>query len=532
MSTHSTGTRVFLGTWGLLLLTLWSACVPGSASRRNPARAASTAEPSVEAAAEYDVKEVEPETLLNWPMTVSPRDFQGAMRHLSQNLALRGTPREAALEGLAASGEPPEDPWRLEGHWLAEVSHGQVLTLVPLDESPLTPEAQRALLRDYASWCQRRGGGDCLYLLDDGPFLRADDRRTLALALALGGVLDEALGALEREVASPHAVLSLLVWTIGLYAMLWLVPEPVSKGLAAALSVLLISWLGVDTLWGLLEGWARLASRAHAATRFSQLRGAGEDYARVLGENAARALLMSVAALTGRTLGDLAARVKALPGSDLAGARWLIQTQGRAGEVLEQVEALAANEALARAVVTVETVAATPGGPLAVVLLKRRGPASSATGSGPSVTVGLRHRGGNQQVILDNGQRWHLPRGASPRDIPLADPVGDQLQQAVSRAASAWGPSELNRQELRAINKALQEGKYWLARLLEREARGRFVERRVKAQFRNQLKWNKQGVDAEHLETRLKYEILSGSPSNLAWHGRRMAGELFRMITF
>jgi len=29
-----------------------------------------------------------------------------------------------------------------------------------------------------------------------------------------------------------------------------------------------------------------------------------------------------------------------------------------------------------------------------------------------------------------------------------------------------------------------------------------------------------------------KYEILSGTESNLARHGRRMAGEFFRMLTF
>ncbi|EPX62172.1 hypothetical protein D187_010076 [Cystobacter fuscus DSM 2262] len=29
-----------------------------------------------------------------------------------------------------------------------------------------------------------------------------------------------------------------------------------------------------------------------------------------------------------------------------------------------------------------------------------------------------------------------------------------------------------------------------------------------------------------------KYEMLSGTESNLARHGRRMAGEFFRMLTF
>jgi hypothetical protein len=33
-------------------------------------------------------------------------------------------------------------------------------------------------------------------------------------------------------------------------------------------------------------------------------------------------------------------------------------------------------------------------------------------------------------------------------------------------------------------------------------------------------------------ETALRYEILSGTESNMAMHGRRMAEEFFRMIAF
>jgi hypothetical protein len=39
------------------------------------------------------------------------------------------------------------------------------------------------------------------------------------------------------------------------------------------------------------------------------------------------------------------------------------------------------------------------------------------------------------------------------------------------------------------------------------------------------------GVDVE-VPGGYKYEILSGTDSNLARHGRRMAGEFFRMLTF
>jgi hypothetical protein len=41
-----------------------------------------------------------------------------------------------------------------------------------------------------------------------------------------------------------------------------------------------------------------------------------------------------------------------------------------------------------------------------------------------------------------------------------------------------------------------------------------------------------EGIDVVDPATGRQYEILSGTESNLARHGRRMATELFRMLTF
>ena len=102
-----------------------------------------------------------------------------------------------------------------------------------------------------------------------------------------------------------------------------------------------------------------------------------------------------------------------------------------------------------------------------------------------------------------------------------------------TQAARQWGPDKLSRNEDAAIKKALQAGEYWLARLLEREARGRFVEKQVGERFKHLYDFRRnRGVDVMDPATGRQYEILSGTESNLARHGRRMAGEFFRMITF
>jgi hypothetical protein len=514
--------------------TLTGSMRPVSLTPPPAPREAPTSEPGLEGAVVYEVAVLEPGRGTTRPVPVAQVDFQRAVQRIAREVQHGGkSPREAAREWLKGQVEQPPEEWELSGTWVAEVYKGEVLSLVPVDEdSRLTPEADAALRDKYFLWCTRAwGGGDCLRLFDDGPYLRTDDRRTLALALAFGSVLEETKAALGREV-SPQVLMASCMWTLGTYLALWLVPEPTTKLLAAGLSVVLVAWLGVDTLWGLMDGWARMATRAHEASTFAELREAGEGFAKVLGTDAARAMLLAVGALTGRTLGEVSARVRALPGYGLASAQW--QAQGGAA-VLGRLEVMAAQEgALARAVVAVETVAATPHGPLAVVMLKKGQQGGGASsGGGSSATVAIRHRGGNLQVILPNGQRWHLPRGTSIYDIPAVDEVGDRLQRAVTEAAQQWGPHRLTDNEKDAIKDALDKGEYWLAHLLEREARGRFVQSTVKDQLGHLYDFSlSRGVDVIDPANGRRYEILSGTASNLARHGRRMAGEFFRMLTF
>ena len=478
-------------------------------------------------------------TVSTRPVPIARAEFQPAVQRLLVDVRLgRTSPKQAARELLRLLPPPPEaETVESKGEWRLETHHGRVFTLVPKEQKGpvrLTPEADEKLKNKYLQWCTGQGGGDCLCLLEDGPYLDAEDRRAFALALAFGSVLDETREALARELLDVRALISMVVWTVALYCMLWLVPEPTTKAVAATLTVILMGYLGLKTVYDLMDGWALLADTAYHATTYEELRAAGARFGKVLGEDAARAMILAVATLTGHTLGQVAARVKSLPSIHLAGAQW--NAQGGAAALAPELAAetaLARETALSRAVAAVDTVATSPQGPLAVVMLKK-GPGSKpemAPGGRSSDTV-LRHRGGNRQVELSDGQRWHLPRGKSAADIPAEDTVGDMLQQVVTEAANKWSPQRLSRNEQEAIDDALKKGEYWLARLLEREARGRFVHEEVKTQLRGSLRYRHQGVDVVDLKTGRQYEILSGTESNLARHGRRMASEFFRMLTF
>ncbi|AGC47919.1 hypothetical protein MYSTI_06646 [Myxococcus stipitatus DSM 14675] len=174
--------------------------------------------------------------------------------------------------------------------------------------------ADEELTREYGRWCSGRDQpGDCLRLLDEGPLLGSDGKYTLALAIAMDSVWEETSEAFE-DMANPQALTASVTAAAAMYLMLWALPEPVSKGVAASLTALAIAYLGVDTVWRLLDGWLTLVREVGRATSFAQLHAAGEAYGEVLGENAARVFVMLATASIGSTAG-LIGRAGWLPGS-------------------------------------------------------------------------------------------------------------------------------------------------------------------------------------------------------------------------
>ncbi len=291
------------------------------------------------------------------------------------------------------------------------------------------------------------------------------------------------------------------------------------------LTVALVAWLGIDTVWGLMDGWAELVMKARVATTFDELREAGAGFAKVLGTDAARAMILAVTALSGRTLAEVGPALRSLPGFRLA----QVQLAGQGAPTwvvvrLEQVQAVAISAEGALAMTL------GPEGALAGAMLSRNSAASASSSSSPAKEV-YRHRGGNRQVER-NGERWHLPRGVSVNDLPASDPLGDQLQSAAKQVATRWGRHLFTRRESAAYERLLRRGLVHRAELLERQARGRWVEAEIAKLFPS-LDWRSRGVDVMGpAGQKYHYEILSGTDWNFELHGRRMASTFFRMIFF
>jgi hypothetical protein len=180
---------------------------------------------------------------------------------------------------------------------------------------------QSDLARSYGQFCERCGTpGDCLTLFEDGSRFQDDDKRSLALALAIGPAL-EGVNAEVRAMLDPTRMLAMISISITVYMALLLapVPEPITKGAALVFSAALWGYLGYE-FFDLLRAYAQLYEDAPRASTFAELREIGERFGRVIGPNSVRILVIVGTAAIGETAA-LASRAPKLPGFAQASER-------------------------------------------------------------------------------------------------------------------------------------------------------------------------------------------------------------------
>jgi hypothetical protein len=245
------------------------------------------------------------------PVEVGEEEFKEAVAEHAPSVPLVARPLEHARQVF---GVPERSGWfryEVRSHRLIPSSQGnhQALRLLPEDEE---------LKRSYLLWCERTwGSGDCLRLLVDKPFLDEEARYALAMAIAHSKVL----GAMKEELGrlvSPQAVVATVVGGLTLYAILLALPEPVSKGVAALLTLGAMAYLGWDTVWRLMDGWLVLMKEVARATTFEGISASGEKFGDVMGEKAARAFVMLATVAMGNTATGMAKTLPKLPGAGQA----------------------------------------------------------------------------------------------------------------------------------------------------------------------------------------------------------------------
>jgi hypothetical protein len=281
-----------------------------------------------------------------------------------------------------------------------------------LVSEPLTDGSWRSeLARSYGRFCERRGTpGDCLSLFGDGSQLQDDDKRRIALALAVGPAL-EGVDAEVSAMLSPARVAAMVSISITAYMALLVAPEPVSKGVAATFAVLLWGYLGTE-LWGLLDGWMALSEESARATTFAELREAGERFGQRIGPNSVRILVLVGTAAIGETAALLSKAPK-LPG--FAQASQMGARQGGVGVLAAAAEAetviVSVNEGSLRIVL-----------PAQVMTMAARGSSSSSNG-GNTYRAWESHRGLTKALgSAGKGKQWHHIVEQTPGNIARFGP--------------------------------------------------------------------------------------------------------------
>jgi hypothetical protein len=263
------------------------------------------------------------------PVKLSGVDFKEAVAKRAWEVRPSSRPQEAARKLFEVEARSGSYSYETRSRRVTPLGTDEHLEGAP-------PTAEVELTRAYLRWCERTSRpGDCLHLLTESPIVNGDGRFALALALAKGAVLDEMLEAF-KDMAEPHAMVAAVLWTWTTYMVLLSIPDvTVSKGLAAVMTATLISYVGIDTFWGLVVGFKRLMDEADRAVTFKELREAGERYGKVMGRNAGRAFAMLATVALGNTTTGLAAKVPTLPGAMQAAAQAETQVGIRLAAVRE-----------------------------------------------------------------------------------------------------------------------------------------------------------------------------------------------------
>ncbi|HEY0093209.1 MAG TPA: AHH domain-containing protein, partial [Archangium sp.] len=266
------------------------------------------------------------------PVELEEKAFTKALAKEVRQKRPLANPEKAARELLEVT---PRSGW---------YEYSQREGVVALEAQPAASQGAAVdvrLTQEYLRLCEALGKpGDCRKVLMNSPVLTGDGRYALAMSFALEEVLPEMMDAF-KGMADPEALKASILWTMTLYAAMWMAPEPVfSKGLATVVTASFICYVGVDTFWTLIQGWRRLVEVADLATSLPELREAGKRYGKVMGKNAARAFALLLTAAIGQTAASFSAKVPTLPGSARASAMGVGQAGIRLTEVA-RVEAVA-----------------------------------------------------------------------------------------------------------------------------------------------------------------------------------------------
>ncbi|HZI16814.1 MAG TPA: hypothetical protein VE153_40985 [Myxococcus sp.] len=140
----------------------------------------------------------------------------------------------------------------------------------------------------------------------------AEDRRHMALRVALGRLLPALADGLKEEVR-PERLLYAVCSSVLVYLGLWAVPEPISKTVAVGVTVVMLVAFGAELLAHLVAEWKALVAATVQARTFAEVKAAGERFGKAVGEDGARVLVVLASLVLGRQLHGVLQKLPRVP---------------------------------------------------------------------------------------------------------------------------------------------------------------------------------------------------------------------------
>ena len=158
---------------------------------------------------------------------------------------------------------------------------------------------------------------DCLSLLDDVMGLSDWDKLGVSLGLSFEP-LKESISRAVEETLAPQLVYTVVATGLVTWAFLAANPEPVFTKAAAIISAVLLLALGTEIFLDVVKASRELKRRTDGATTWVELEQASQHFARRVGPEVARVLVLVVTMVVSHGLAEgaasLASRMSMLPG--------------------------------------------------------------------------------------------------------------------------------------------------------------------------------------------------------------------------
>jgi hypothetical protein len=161
-----------------------------------------------------------------------------------------------------------------------------------------TQDTAQQLLLDQCE--PSESADDCLRLPSSAPPPGTLSRMRLAFSLSLDSLWEGATIPMA-EYADPMAFKVMVYSAMITWLVILMAPEPVTKALAALLTLCLVAYIGLGPVWSMMKAGWQFAQDCERATTAEQLKLAGQRFNLVLGDNGMRIfLLLATAAIGGR----------------------------------------------------------------------------------------------------------------------------------------------------------------------------------------------------------------------------------------